>query len=69
VAQDFAAPRESAIGPMQTSNSSCNCYVYQMRTLQDVTKFVGEQPLMMALLRAIATLDIDDCWIGAGRHS
>jgi uncharacterized protein len=37
-----------------------------MQTLRDVTNFVGEQALLMALLRAIATLDIDDCWIGAG---
>jgi uncharacterized protein len=51
---------------MTHCNSPCNYYVGQMRTLQDVAKFVGEEPLTMALLRAIATLDIDDCWIGAG---
>jgi hypothetical protein len=32
-----------------------------MRTLRDVTSFVGEQPLLMALLRAVATLEIQDC--------
>jgi hypothetical protein len=37
-----------------------------MRTYRDVENFVGEQPFLMALLRAIATLAIDDCWIGAG---
>jgi hypothetical protein len=37
-----------------------------MRTVGDVTHFVGEQPLLRELLRAIATLAIDDCWIGAG---
>jgi uncharacterized protein len=37
-----------------------------MQTLRDVTNFVAEQPLLMALLRAIATLAIDDCWIGGG---
>jgi hypothetical protein len=37
-----------------------------MRTIEDVTNFVGEQPLLMALLRTIETLAINDCWIGAG---
>jgi hypothetical protein len=37
-----------------------------MRTLRDVTNFVGEKPLLMALLQTIATLGIHDCWIGAG---
>jgi hypothetical protein len=37
-----------------------------MRTIQDVTNFVGEQPSLMALLRAVARLAMDDCWIGAG---
>jgi hypothetical protein len=37
-----------------------------MRTVQDVANFVGEQPLLMGLLRAVATLAIDDCWIGGG---
>lgn len=37
-----------------------------MRTVQDVANFVGSQPLLMRLLRAIDTLAIDDCWLGAG---
>jgi uncharacterized protein len=37
-----------------------------MRTVEDVAKFVGGQPHLMALLRAVETLAIDDCWIGAG---
>ena len=36
-----------------------------MRTAEGVTNFVGEQPLLIALLRAIETLGINDCWIGA----
>jgi len=37
-----------------------------MRSLRDVTNFVREQSLLMTLLRATATLGIDDCWIGGG---
>jgi len=37
-----------------------------MRTVEDVANFVGEQPLLMGLVRAVATLAIDDCWIGGG---
>jgi hypothetical protein len=37
-----------------------------MRTVEDVANFVGAQPLLMTLLRAVAGLGIDDCWIGAG---
>jgi uncharacterized protein len=37
-----------------------------MRTLRDVTNFVAEQPFLMELLRVVATLALDDCWIGAG---
>jgi uncharacterized protein len=37
-----------------------------MLTVQDVANFVGGQPLLMGLLRAVDTLAIDDCWLGAG---
>ena len=37
-----------------------------MQTVQDVADFVLEQPRLMRLLRAVATLSVDDCWIGAG---
>jgi hypothetical protein len=37
-----------------------------MQTVQDVATFVEQRPHLMALLRAVATLSIDDCWIGAG---
>jgi hypothetical protein len=37
-----------------------------MWTVQDVANFVGGQPLLMGLLRAIDTLALDDCWLGAG---
>ncbi|WP_050385302.1 nucleotidyltransferase family protein [Bradyrhizobium pachyrhizi] len=37
-----------------------------MRTVEDVANFVGDQPLLTGLLRSVATLAIDDCWIGAG---
>lgn len=37
-----------------------------MRTLPDIAQFVAAQPHLMALLRAVATLRVDDCWIGAG---
>ena len=37
-----------------------------MRTVEDVAVFVGAQARLMALLRAIAPLAVDDCWIGAG---
>jgi hypothetical protein len=63
-------PLESAALPRRTpcrpSKSPRNCYVCQMRTIRDVTRFLEEQPLLMELLRAVATLAIDDCWIGAG---
>jgi uncharacterized protein len=37
-----------------------------MQSVEDVKNFVGEQPLLMSVLRATATLPIDDCWVGAG---
>lgn len=37
-----------------------------MKTAQDVVNFVEQQPLLMSLLRVVATLKVDDCWIGAG---
>ena len=37
-----------------------------MRTIGDVSHFVADRPHLMGLLRAVATLGIDDCWIGAG---
>jgi hypothetical protein len=37
-----------------------------VQTAQDVANFVEQQPLLMALLRVVATLTVDDCWIGAG---
>lgn len=37
-----------------------------MRTVENVANFVGGQPHLMALLRVVETLAIDDCWIGAG---
>jgi len=37
-----------------------------MRTVQDVANFMAEQPVLIGLLRAVATLPVSDCWIGAG---
>jgi hypothetical protein len=37
-----------------------------MRTRQDIAIFLAGQPQLMALLRPVAALGIDDCWIGAG---
>lgn len=37
-----------------------------MRTILDVAQFVGDQPHLMGLIRTVATLGVDDCWIGAG---
>src|SRR5439155_6956189 len=35
-------------------------------TLREVTDFVVKEPCLMALLRAIEPLAINDCWIGGG---
>jgi hypothetical protein len=37
-----------------------------IRSLEDVAAFLGSQQNIMALLRDVAALGIDDCWIGAG---
>jgi hypothetical protein len=37
-----------------------------MRTCQDIATFLASQPQILALLRPVAALGIDDCWIGAG---
>jgi hypothetical protein len=56
----------SSFWPLADHESRSNCYACPMQTLRDVTNFVAAQPLLMALLRAIATLSIADCWIGGG---
>src|ERR1700742_2782955 len=48
------------------SNRSATATFLKMWTVQDVANFVSGQPLLMELLRAIDTLAIDDCWLGAG---
>jgi hypothetical protein len=37
-----------------------------MRSSEDIAAFLGGQQYIMALLRDVAALGIDDCWIGAG---
>jgi uncharacterized protein len=37
-----------------------------MRTCQDIANFLAGQPQIVALLRPVAALRIDDCWVGAG---
>ena len=37
-----------------------------MQTKTDIASFVEQQPFLLALLRILAALPIDDCWIGAG---
>lgn len=37
-----------------------------MKSIEDVARFLGRQPLTMSALRPVAQLGIDDCWIGAG---
>jgi len=37
-----------------------------MRTCQDIANFLAGQPLIMSLLRPVAALGIEDCWVGAG---
>lgn len=37
-----------------------------METSQAIVDFLGRQSLLVGLLRAVAELGIEDCWVGAG---
>lgn len=37
-----------------------------MQRRQDIADFLAEQPRIMFLLRLVASLGIEDCWVGAG---
>jgi uncharacterized protein len=40
--------------------------VLGMKSARDIADFLGRQPSIMPILRTVAALDIDDCWVGAG---
>src|ERR1700758_643806 len=37
-----------------------------MRSLDDIANFLADQSRIMSLLRPVAALGIEDCWVGAG---
>ncbi len=37
-----------------------------MRTISDLADFLSQQPRIMSVLRPVAMIGIEDCWVGAG---
>ena len=37
-----------------------------IRTAGDITRLIAGQPQMMDILSAVSSLNLQDCWVGAG---
>jgi hypothetical protein len=63
---DVLTVRPDEPATLNDHESRSDGHAWLMQTTMDVVNFVAAQPVLMAPLRAVATLALPDCWIGGG---